>query len=54
MIRRELNRIYKNDVPMVEFSTINGISVTRRLPACTIGVWFEILTWMMENGYDAR
>lgn len=36
------------------FKAPSGAIFVKRLPPCTIGQYFEVLTYLMKLGYDVR
>lgn len=49
-LREEANVVYDdNDRALVALEFFRGRRYERRLPACTIGEYFAVLTWLMDQ-----
>lgn len=54
MIHMEDGVVFVDDKPMVNVWKGKTNYFTKRLPACSIGTWLEVLSWMREKGLEAE
>lgn len=48
--REEANTIFdEKRRALMTYTMVNGVRHIKRLPACTIGEYFAILTWLIER-----
>lgn len=49
------NYVRVNGIRAVKLREIReGVYRTLRMPGCSLGTYFAVLTWLHEKGYDVR